>query len=445
MPRVLCVDFGSTFTKAALVDTDAGALLASREVPTTIAHRRPRRLPRHPWPRWPPTVSARRRRCSPAPAPGGRCAWRSSATSGTSPPRPATGSGLSAGPRSSTSPPGRCPAPTSRRCASAPRHRPARRRHRRRQCRRARAQRRRPRPRPVALADRGGGQRRRGRGGVRSCWPPPAVASRSPTTSCRQIGVIARSAPALPSALRSCTTSSAASTCLAGARVRRDGAGGHPDAVLAGVQVLADAVGPATSLVVDVGGATTDVYSACTRRGRRWARQGRRGPAVALAHRGGRPRGAMERRGRRRGGVSEGPSPCPRPARVCRGAGGPSPPTSPRTRPRRSSRPRARPPRRRRRGPSARRPALSGREPATTRRRRVRRRLRRGAAPRPDRRGAGGRSRAVAGDHAGGWRVPRDPAVVTDTAYLLFAVGLLAEDHPEAARALAGRIVGVRS
>jgi hypothetical protein len=48
---------------------------------------------------------------------------------------------------------------------------------------------------------------------------------------------------------------------------------------------------------------------------------------------------------------------------------------------------------------------------------------------------------AVAGDHAGGWRVPRDPILVTDTAYLLCAVGLLAGPHPESARALAGRIV----
>lgn len=45
--------------------------------------------------------------------------------------------------------------------------------------------------------------------------------------------------------------------------------------------------------------------------------------------------------------------------------------------------------------------------------------------------------RAVASDHAGGWKVPRDAALVTDTAYLLFAVGLLREAHPELARALA--------
>jgi uncharacterized protein (TIGR01319 family) len=50
--------------------------------------------------------------------------------------------------------------------------------------------------------------------------------------------------------------------------------------------------------------------------------------------------------------------------------------------------------------------------------------------------------RAVADDHAGGWKVPRDAALVTDTAYLLFAVGLLREAHPSVARALASAVVG---
>jgi uncharacterized protein (TIGR01319 family) len=53
--------------------------------------------------------------------------------------------------------------------------------------------------------------------------------------------------------------------------------------------------------------------------------------------------------------------------------------------------------------------------------------------------------RAVTGDHAGGWRVPREARVATDTAYLLFAVGLLAEAHPDAAGALAVRVVGAES
>jgi uncharacterized protein (TIGR01319 family) len=47
--------------------------------------------------------------------------------------------------------------------------------------------------------------------------------------------------------------------------------------------------------------------------------------------------------------------------------------------------------------------------------------------------------RALA-DHGGGWRVPSDARAVVDRAYLLFAVGLLAERHGEAARALAERL-----
>ncbi len=44
---------------------------------------------------------------------------------------------------------------------------------------------------------------------------------------------------------------------------------------------------------------------------------------------------------------------------------------------------------------------------------------------------------AVAADHAGGWRVPRSARAGVDAAYLLFAVGLLAETRPRAARRLA--------
>src|SRR6478672_5716569 len=47
---------------------------------------------------------------------------------------------------------------------------------------------------------------------------------------------------------------------------------------------------------------------------------------------------------------------------------------------------------------------------------------------------------AVTGDHAGGWRVPRSARTGVDEAYLLFAVGLLADEHPEVARSLARRI-----
>ena len=51
---------------------------------------------------------------------------------------------------------------------------------------------------------------------------------------------------------------------------------------------------------------------------------------------------------------------------------------------------------------------------------------------------------AVVADHAGGWRVPRDATVVTDAAYLLFAVGLLREAHPEVALRLARAVTGGR-
>ncbi len=45
--------------------------------------------------------------------------------------------------------------------------------------------------------------------------------------------------------------------------------------------------------------------------------------------------------------------------------------------------------------------------------------------------------RAVAADHAGGWRVPRSAAYAVDADYLLFAVGLLADIRPQAAQRLA--------
>jgi uncharacterized protein (TIGR01319 family) len=44
---------------------------------------------------------------------------------------------------------------------------------------------------------------------------------------------------------------------------------------------------------------------------------------------------------------------------------------------------------------------------------------------------------AVTGDHAGGWRVPRAARKGVDVAYLLFAVGLLADVSPQLARILA--------
>ncbi|HEX6917843.1 MAG TPA: glutamate mutase L [Phycicoccus sp.] len=43
-------------------------------------------------------------------------------------------------------------------------------------------------------------------------------------------------------------------------------------------------------------------------------------------------------------------------------------------------------------------------------------------------------------DHAGGWRVPSAARAVLDRAYLLFAVGLLADPYPEASAALASTL-----
>jgi len=47
---------------------------------------------------------------------------------------------------------------------------------------------------------------------------------------------------------------------------------------------------------------------------------------------------------------------------------------------------------------------------------------------------------AVTCDHAGGWRPPSEARVEIDTAYLLAPIGLLAADHPELAGALASRL-----
>ena len=48
--------------------------------------------------------------------------------------------------------------------------------------------------------------------------------------------------------------------------------------------------------------------------------------------------------------------------------------------------------------------------------------------------------RRVTDDHGGGWRVPDSARTCVDTAYVLFAVGLLADRHPGAASALAATL-----
>lgn len=47
---------------------------------------------------------------------------------------------------------------------------------------------------------------------------------------------------------------------------------------------------------------------------------------------------------------------------------------------------------------------------------------------------------AVTSDHGGGWRVPTRAQVGVDTAYVLFAIGLLADDYPDAALGLAAHL-----
>ena len=50
---------------------------------------------------------------------------------------------------------------------------------------------------------------------------------------------------------------------------------------------------------------------------------------------------------------------------------------------------------------------------------------------------------AVLADHAGGWKVPRAARATVDTAYLLFAAGLLADDpdHPDLAATIATHLL----
>jgi uncharacterized protein (TIGR01319 family) len=50
----------------------------------------------------------------------------------------------------------------------------------------------------------------------------------------------------------------------------------------------------------------------------------------------------------------------------------------------------------------------------------------------------------VTTDHAGGWKLPRGPRIVVDQRYVMAAAGLLAHDHPDAASGLlAGALVDV--
>ena len=195
--RVVCVDVGSTFTKAALVDVDAGVLLARAEHRTTIEAdvldgvdaclaalgRRGRAGA---------GVLQRRRR--PADRGGGQRGARH--RRGRTPGRPVQRrhrrGGGGRGPRAGLG--GR----------RAPRRRAAHRRHRRRQHRGRRA--RRPRPRGLRLDGPGGGgrQRRRRRRGERGARR--RAATRWSRTSCRGSACSRPRAPAPRCARPSSTT-----------------------------------------------------------------------------------------------------------------------------------------------------------------------------------------------------------------------------------------------
>jgi hypothetical protein len=47
------------------------------------------------------------------------------------------------------------------------------------------------------------------------------------------------------------------------------------------------------------------------------------------------------------------------------------------------------------------------------------------------------------GEVEGGWQLPRRARVIVDSDYVLAAAGLLASAHPEAARRLVRRLIGV--
>ena len=208
-----------------------------------------------------------------------------------------------------------------------------------------------------------------------------------------------------------------------------------PDAVLRGVEVLAEVAG-GDVLVVDVGGATTDVYSVITPQGEDatihrevvgtlWhartveADLGMRWTAPGVVDAGERERIPMSDTVIRYAAAVASDTAAPRLVRggVGRRAGA-----------RGDGRGRRRPP------PRA-TPAPVG-APTAAHRRRPRRRV--GGVLRHAPGGLGDRVLGrVTGDHAGGWRVPDAAIARVDTAYVLFAVGLLADRHPEAAAALA--------
>jgi len=223
--------------------------------------------------------------------------------------------------------------------------------------------------------------------------------------------------------------------------------GATPDVVLAGIEVLADGAGEVAGagdvLVVDVGGATTDVYSVITPSG------DDAGPAkevVAMLWRARTVEGDLGMRWSAPGVVT-----AARAERLLDDAGADrlaghasrcavEPSWIPGTRAERED------------------DALLARLAVTVALRRHGRPATPSAAPRPLRDvgvvvGSGGvlryadaasRQRILApavADHAGGWKVPERARLTVDARYVLFAAGLLAERAPQAAARLAHSVL----
>ncbi|WP_285789986.1 glutamate mutase L [Micromonospora sp. NBRC 101691] len=217
-----------------------------------------------------------------------------------------------------------------------------------------------------------------------------------------------------------------------------------PDAVLTGVEVLADTVG-GDLVVVDVGGATTDVYSVLTPderadgpgrevAGSLWRARTVEGDLGMRWSAPGVVRAAVEERLLDAAGQEELTA-----VAALRAADPGFVPSSPGER------------------------AVEGRIAALAATVAVRRHARGAATGERSGRdlrgvrllvGSGGVLRhasaaeaagvlaAVLGDHAGGWAVPRAARAVVDASYVLAAAGLLAADHPQVARAVLGAHLG---
>ncbi len=391
------------------------------------------------------TPAPRTPRCWPAPAPAADCGSRSSATRSWSPPRPVAGSRCPAAARSSPSGAIEPPTTTSRDLDRA-RRRAAHRRHRRRQRRGAAGRRARARRRWLARTRSWSPATSR----PRPRWPPcsPGCPHVLADNVVPRIGVLA------PDCARAAIREMFLSHVIGGKHLSSRGddftamvRGATPDVVLTGVELLARGLGPEQPgagdvVVVDVGGATTDVHSVVeldpearpawparwSPRPRSpapsratWACAGRRSPPCEEAGPGPtwprRPRGATDpgllpaddpRHEDAEREVDEAIARAAVDLALRRHAGRSRVVRQPRGAGRRAHR----------QGPARGRPAGGvGRRAAARRRRR---------------RATG--ARAQRGEHVeGGWQLPRAARVVVDRDYVLAAAGLLVAEHPAAA------------